>query len=128
MGKRYSVYKHTNKVNGKVYIGITSMEPEKRWGNNGRNYSGNKHLSNSIGKYGWDNFEHKVLFKGLRKRKAGRMEARLIEQYDATNPDKGYNKQRGGLGEWGRKNRRSFKIIIGKALKSLGDRLIKGKI
>ena len=34
----YTVYQHKNKINGKIYIGITMQEPEKRWGVNGRNY------------------------------------------------------------------------------------------
>lgn len=35
----WKVYKHTNLVNGKVYIGITSGNPQHRW-NGGRGYKG----------------------------------------------------------------------------------------
>ena len=36
----YSVYKHTNKENKKVYIGITSRQVEQRWAN-GHGYKNN---------------------------------------------------------------------------------------
>ena len=33
MNKTYYIYKHTNLVNRKVYIGQTYQDPVKRWGN-----------------------------------------------------------------------------------------------
>lgn len=44
----------------KRYIGITSQKPEIRWAN-GKGYSYNKHFYRAIQKYGWDNFEHRIL-------------------------------------------------------------------
>ena len=57
--KMYSVYKHTT-PNGKVYIGITGKEPEKRW-MKGRGYQNNPHFSHAIKFYGWENIEHEIV-------------------------------------------------------------------
>ena len=70
MSPLYTVYQHKNKINGKVYIGITMQEPEKRWGVNGRNYKSSPHFYSAIQKYGWDNFEHNILFTNLTKEEA----------------------------------------------------------
>jgi predicted GIY-YIG superfamily endonuclease len=58
----YTVYQHKNKINGKVYIGITSQKLEQRWGSQGCNYKSSPHFYSAIQKYGWDNFEHNILF------------------------------------------------------------------
>lgn len=51
----YTVYRHIS-PSGKVYIGITSMEPEKRWGKNGYGYRRQKYFNNAIRKYGGAKF------------------------------------------------------------------------
>lgn len=96
MGDTYSVYKHTNKINGKVYIGITINEPVVRWGRNGDGYSG-QYFGLAIQKYGWENFEHEILFENLSAKDASQKEIELIKEYDATNREKGYNVALGGL-------------------------------
>lgn len=48
----YTVYQHKNKINNKVYIGITKQIPEKRWGINGYNYKTSPHFYSAIQKYG----------------------------------------------------------------------------
>ena len=69
MKKEYCVYVHTNKANGKRYVGITSMIPEKRWAN-GHGYRSNVLFYRAIQKYGWESFEHSVLFDGLTRKEA----------------------------------------------------------
>ena len=69
MEKKYCVYVHTNKANGKMYVGITSMLPEKRWAN-GHGYRSNVLFYRAIQKYGWESFEHSVLFDGLTREEA----------------------------------------------------------
>jgi group I intron endonuclease len=91
----YIVYEHKNKINGKSYIGITKQRPSARW-RHGKGYTKNKHFDDAIQKYGWDNFEHKILFEKMTVEEALFTESFLIEQYDLTNPLKGYNISKGG--------------------------------
>jgi group I intron endonuclease len=93
--REYCVYKHTNKTNGKIYIGITSQKPKRRW-DNGRGYCKNQHFWRAINKYGWDGFNHEVLYSGLSENQAKVLEVSLIAYYDSTNRNKGYNNSPGG--------------------------------
>lgn len=93
----YIVYQHKNKTNGKLYVGITGQEPKDRWGR-GSGYTNNTHFYRAIQKYGWDGFEHKILYEDLDLKTACKIEKALIKALDLTNPEKGYNKAKGGLG------------------------------
>lgn len=92
----YSVYRHTNKLNNKVYIGITRQKVENRW-KNGNGY-GSQHFSRAIHKYGWNNFTHEVIAEGLSKEDACEMERILIKAHNSTCPKFGYNQTNGGEG------------------------------
>ena len=92
--KQYTVYKHTS-PNGKIYIGITEAAVEKRW-KYGRGYEYNTHFYNAIKKYGWDNFEHEVLFTNLTAEEAAQKEIELIALYHSDDRSKGYNVSPGG--------------------------------
>lgn len=94
--RKWCVYMHRNKSNGKVYIGQTSMKPNKRYKKDGVGYKECSHFWNAIQKYGWDNFEHYVLFDGLTHQEANEIEIALIEQFDSMNPQHGYNLTTGG--------------------------------
>lgn len=92
----YTVYQHKNKINGKIYIGITMQKPEIRWGKNGNNYKSSPHFYSAIQKYGWDNFEHNILFTGLTKEEACLKEQELIKYFNSMNREFGYNSTSGG--------------------------------
>lgn len=93
----YCVYCHRNKQNNKVYIGLTSREPEVRWGKNGAGYKSSPHFYAAIQQYGWDNFEHIIIANNLTKAEASKLEFELINQYQSLNPAYGYNLREGGL-------------------------------
>ena len=95
--KTYRVYKHTNRENGKVYIGITGGAPENRWAK-GVRYRANAHFTNAIKKYGWDGFDHEILLDGLTCKAASEKERELIAHYNSTNRECGYNIALGGIG------------------------------
>jgi group I intron endonuclease len=91
--KRFIVYMHINRINGKRYVGITSKRPEVRWGKNGAGYKNNSdsHFWNAIKKYGWDNFEHNILMEDLSLSDALKNEFKISKEYKTTNPKYGYN-------------------------------------
>lgn len=91
----YCVYVHTNRENGKVYVGQTK-DIKERFARCGSNYKNNKYFYNAIKKYGWDGFDHKILAYNLNKDEANEMEKYYIKKFDSTNPENGYNIAPGG--------------------------------
>ena len=91
----YVIYMHINKTNGKAYVGLTSMKPEERW-REGKGYNKGTYFRNAIDKYGWDNFEHKIIKENLTKDEASYWERYYISFYDLTNSQYGYNISSGG--------------------------------
>lgn len=89
--RKYYVYVHINKDNGKRYYGMTSQKPHRRWGRGGNRYAGNQRFDAAIKQHGWDGFAHEVLAQGLSFEQARHMEEALIRRHDTTNPAKGYN-------------------------------------
>lgn len=108
------IYKITNKVNGKVYIGQTVKGFNKRYGYNGigiervykhhkrRKENCNQHLLRSIEKYGVDAFEIMEVFDiAFSKQELLLKEKCWIAIYKSYNSEFGYNKTLGGEGTYG---------------------------
>lgn len=95
------IYKITNTVNNKIYIGQTIRTLKERW-NQHKYRNGCTYLHNAIIKYGADKFKiepiEEVPIEDLDKR-----EIYWIAQYDSTNKKVGYNLILGGkLGQTGK--------------------------
>lgn len=102
--KTYFVYCHRNKINNKVYIGITN-DLRNRW-RNGEGYKSQPLFNNAILKYGWDCFDHIILDSGLSHKEACDREKHYINVYKSnvsrySDPAFGYNLTDGGEGFFG---------------------------
>ena len=95
--KSWTVYKHTF-PNGKVYIGITGLDVNRRWRDgfgyldksNDYKYS-QRRMFKAIVKYGWINISHEIVAEGLSEQEAKIMEMQLIGQYKSNDHQFGYN-------------------------------------
>lgn len=63
---------------------------------NGKGYLNNKHFTNAINKYGWDNFKHEIIQDNLTEEEAQILERELIEKYNTFDSEFGYNRTSGG--------------------------------
>lgn len=104
------IYKITNLVNGKVYVG-KSVDIEERWEDhkresfNRKSKDYNKYLYQSIRKHGLENFSFEVI-EECSKEDLNDREIYWIKEYQSFPPDlgKGYNSYPGGEGNYPRLN------------------------
>ena len=98
----WCIYKHTNKINGKVYIGQTNCKPEVRW-RNGEGYAKQEYFYRAIQKYGWDGFTHDILEDNINTQElADERERYYIALYHScvyASQCNGYNMTSGGGGK-----------------------------
>lgn len=98
----YIVYLYWQPDADKMYVGVTGAGSIKaRARGRYRGYNQCTHLQAAIEKYGWDSFAKEVLQYGLTKEEAEEWEKYYIAKWDLTNPEKGYNIQKGGYSAGG---------------------------
>ena len=93
------IYKITNTVNNKVYIGQTSKTIEERFATHLRHAANkvNRYLYDAMNHYGYENFIVEQL-EACKKSLLDEREIYWINFYNANNPDYGYNMTIGGGG------------------------------
>lgn len=89
------VYKITNTVNNKSYIGISIHEPEKRRIKQHLSGLGNRLIANAIKKYGKDAFTYEILEADVFDEFLPDLEVAYIANYNTVAPH-GYNLNSGG--------------------------------
>lgn len=94
------VYKIENKINGKIYIGMSGIDCKKRFWDHKSLLSldkhFNQHLQASFNKYGEDVFSFEVLEECSSVDEALDREVFWINEFGTTDSSKGYNKSFGG--------------------------------
>lgn len=87
------IYKTTNKVNGKIYIGKACGARTKN-----RYIGSGKNIMRAIAKYGKENFNRETIDISTTQQELCEKEIFWIRKCDARNPDIGYNILSGGEG------------------------------
>ena len=92
------IYKITNNVNGKAYVGQTTIDVEKRWKEHCKKSKQNvSAISNAIQKYGKGNFTFEVIINNIVTiKELNNLEEFYIKELDTISP-LGYNLTSGGL-------------------------------
>jgi len=100
----YSIYKITNTINYRVYIGYTGRNPKTRFkqhkSNNNNKYKTNHPLYRAFRKYGISSFNFEVIYQSKdRNHTLNTMENYFINLYNSHKS--GYNQTLGGSGTCG---------------------------
>jgi group I intron endonuclease len=95
--RKYQVYKLTNSITNKVYIGMTGIGLTRRWTyhkSNAKHVKKSRKLLNAIRKYGTDCWSIEELVGGLTLERAVEVEKEMIQQHNSLL--EGYNSSLGG--------------------------------
>jgi group I intron endonuclease len=94
------VYKHTNTISRKAYIGYTKKTMKQRWSDHlyrSRKYSFDRKFDNALREYPMNLWENEILFSDIKTlEKVKKLEIEMISKYDTFN--NGYNSNPGGGG------------------------------
>lgn len=112
----WCVYCHTLLKDGRKYVGITSNKPKCRW-HRGLGYVNNQYFYRTIKKYGWEAFEHTILYSNLSKEEAEEIEMKLIKEWQTQDKRKGFNIREGGNASLNNKETRKKISIANKGRK-----------
>lgn len=92
------VYKITNKLNGKCYVGKTIRKASYRWSRHLQSRAKSCAIANALKKYGKTNFTFEVLVTNVESEtELARLERSFITELNCVAPD-GYNLTSGGEG------------------------------
>jgi group I intron endonuclease len=110
------IYKITNKINGKIYIGQTIQTLKERWKQHKKVGSNCCYLKKAFVKHGIDNFEFKLICICFDE-DLNKYEIQYMEKYNSMVPN-GYNLRKGGNNG---KHHEETKKKISEALKDRTD-------
>ncbi len=96
INQTFLIYKLTNNINGKIYIGQTTRMLRHRLNEYRRHNKCNPILKNAIIKYGFDNFNCEIIEECNGLEELNERETYWIEKYNSTNREIGYNIEGGG--------------------------------
>ena len=89
------IYKTTNMLNGKIYVGQHVHDPNERW----LEYTGSgKLISRAVKKYGEENFSKELLQECFTQNDLDKAEVFWVKELKATDKKIGYNITPGGQG------------------------------
>lgn len=112
--KSNEVYKITNKITNKIYIGITNQGSGTRYRHHWYEARTNESspIYRSMAKYGEENFTLEIIGFAETYDELKEKEKYYIKEYDSTNRKIGYNLTEGGDGTFGRSHSEETKEKI----------------
>lgn len=119
--KIYTIYKATNTVNNKIYIGFDSDWPTRKYSHKNhyhREQYKTKRFYKAINKHGWDKFNWEIIYQSKDKTHCLQMETHFIKEYQSyVNDGHGYNLNLGGEGNAGHTHSEETKNKISQSTK-----------